>query len=198
MTKQERIENLEKELSAAYQEIRRLRELADKDFSASEEYTRMKQDLRSLELSRSLSELHIENEYKSNKRLMEEIRKIREDNAALCAEHGIEYWTGLTEADRFAGREVRDLEKKILNLEAKIEAKDAIIAYYRDVLGGRDPMAPKETVMGRRPVPEDQKKRIRSLRRKGYTLKEIAGFEGVSLGAVSNICKGIKPSQKKK
>lgn len=71
-------------------------------------------------------------------------------------------------------------------------AKDIIIEHLKDLLGGRDPLAPKEKVMGRKPVPDEQKKRIRSYRRKGWTLKEISELEGVSIGAVSGIRKDIK------
>ena len=90
----------------------------------------------------------------------------------------------------------KQLEKEILELKAKVKAKDLIIGHLKDVLSGIDPAAPKEKILGRKPVPEDQKKRIRKYRKDGYTIKEIADMEGVSLGAVSNICKGIKKRKK--
>ena len=192
MTKQQRIEQLEEQLDEAYEIIRQMKKDADEGFKASPEYKRMEQEIKNLTLSQSLAEHHIESEIRSDRRLMQEIKKIREDNIALCAEHGIEYWEGLTQVDRWDTRDVRDLEKKITDLEAKIAAKDIIIEHLKDLLGGRDPLAPKETVMGRKPVPDEQKKRIRSYRRKGWTLREIAEMEGVSIGAVSGICKGIK------
>lgn len=189
MTKQQRIEQLEKRLEEAYEIIRQLKQDADEGFKASPEYNRMEQEIKSLSLSQSLAEQEIERKIRSDKRLFEKIKKIREDNIALCAEHGIDYWEGLTQIDRWAER---NFEKKITDLEAKVAAKDIIIEHLKDLLGGRDPLAPKETVMGRKPVPDEQKKRIRSYRRKGWTLREIAEMEGVSIGAVSGICKGIK------
>lgn len=192
MTKQQQIERLEKELREAYEMVRQLKKDADEGFKASPEHKRMEQELRSLTLSQSLAEQHIETEIRSDRRLLEQVQKIRDDNVALCAEHGIEYWDGLTQIDKWQTRDIRDLERKVTDLEAKVAAKDIIIEHLKDLLGGRDPLAPKETVMGRKPVPEDQKKRIRSYRRKGWTLKEISEMEGVSIGAVSGICKGIK------
>lgn len=196
MTKQQQIEQLEKQLKEAYEMVRQVKKDADEGFKASPEYKRMEQEIKSLTLMQSLSEQHIETEIRSNRRLLEQVQKIREDNEALCAEHGIEYWDGLAQIDRWATRDIRDLEKKVTDLEAKVAAKDVIIEHLKDLLGGRDPLAPKETVMGRRPVPDDQKKRIRSYRRKGWTLKEISDMEGVSIGAVSGICKDIKAKKK--
>ena len=65
--------------------------------------------------------------------------------------------------------------------------------HLKDLLSGRDPAAPKEVIMGRKPVPDETKKRVRKYRRDGYKIKEIAEMEGISIGAVSQICKGIKP-----
>lgn len=192
MTKQQRIEQLEEQLEEAYEIIRQMKKDAEEGFKASPEYNRMEQEIKSLSLSQSLAEHHIESEIRSDRRLLELVQKIREDNIALCAEHGIEYWEGLTQVDRWDTRDVRDLEKKITDLEAKVAAKDIIIEHLKDLLGGRDPLAPKEKVMGRKPVPDDQKKRIRSYRQKGWTLKEISELEGVSIGAVSGICKDIR------
>lgn len=196
MTKQQQIEQLEKQLKEAYEMVRQVKKDADEGFKASPEYKRMEQEIKSLTLMQSLSERHIETEIRSDRRLLEQVQKIREDNMALCEEHGIEYWEGLTQIDRWATRDIRDLEKKVTDLEAKVAAKDVIIEHLKDLLGGRDPLAPKETVMGRKPVPNEQKKRIRSYRRKGWTLKEISDMEGVSIGAVSGICKDIKVKKK--
>lgn len=192
MTKQEQIDRMKTELSEAYELINRLRKEANEGFIASSEYIHMQQEIKSLKLMQSMSEQHIETEIKQDKRLLHQVMKIREDNAALCQEHGIEYWEGLANVERWAVQDVRDLEKKIIDLEAKIAAKDIIITHLKDLLGGRDPLAPKERIMGRRPIPEDQKERIMAYRKKGYTLKEISQMEGVSLGAVSKICKGLK------
>ena len=192
MTKQEQIESLKQELSEAYDKIRALQKDADEGFTSSSEYKRMQQEIKGLTLMQTLSEQHIETEIRTDKRLLEEVMKIREDNVALCREHGAEYWEGITQTDRWATQDIRNLEKKITDLEAKLAAKDVVITHLKALLEGEDPLAPKETVMGRKPVPEEQKRRIRSYRRKGYTLKEISEMEGVSLGAVSGICRGIK------
>ena len=195
MTKQQRIDILEKSLEEARKDYHELQKKADEGFEASPEYIRMKQDIRMYELMEGLAERKIESDIRGDWKLIEQMRKIREDNANLCKEHGVEYWEGLTDS-RYKYRDVRDYEKRVEALEAKVAAKDVIIEHLKDLLAGRDPDTPRVTVMGRRPVPEDQKKRIRSYRRKGFTLKEISEMEGVSLGAVSGICKGIKPKKK--
>ena len=189
MTKQQQIGKLEKELQEAYKTIEELNKAVDEGFHASNEYKRMQEEIKTLRLTEKLAKQHRELEIRSDKRLKEEIRQLRDDNMELCAEHGKEYWEGMT--DRWDVKEMRELESKIVDLEAKVAAKDVIIEHYKDLLGGRDPLAPKEKVMGRRPIPEEQKKRIRKYRRDGYTLKEISGMEGVSIGAVSNLCKGL-------
>ena len=196
MTKQEKINSLEEELAQAYKQIEELRQDADKSFRTSPEYIRMEQDIKVLKMGEALAKRHIETEIKSNKRLMSDMQKLLEDNRNLCGEHDVEYWIGITQTDRFANKEFRDYEKKITDLEVKLAAKDVIIEHYKDLLAGRDPKEPKETVMGRRPIPEEQKKRVRSYRKKGFTLKEIAEMEGLSIGAVSGICKGIKNAKK--
>ena len=74
-------------------------------------------------------------------------------------------------------------------LISQSENRPLIGPHFKDLLAGKDPIAPKETVMGRKPIPDDQKKRIRAYRRKGWTVKEISEMEGVSIGSVSSICK---------
>ncbi|MCR5728032.1 MAG: hypothetical protein K6G24_11265 [Lachnospiraceae bacterium] len=190
MTNKDRIDSLKQELSEAYEQINNLKKKANDDFSASSEYTRMQQEIKGLKLMQSIEEKHLESKIKHDKDLLQQIMKIRKDNVALCREHGIEYWEGLTQTDRYS--DIHELENKVANLEAKIVAKNIVIEHLKDLLSGRDPLAPKETVMGRKPIPDEQKERIKSYRRQGYTLKEISTMEGVSLGAVSGICKDIK------
>ncbi|MCR5488357.1 MAG: hypothetical protein K6F35_12670 [Lachnospiraceae bacterium] len=191
MSRQDEAHILREELSEAYALINHLQQQSNTDFESSPEYKRMKQEIHALKLSESLAEQHIETGIRQDRRLIEEIKKIREDNVELCAEHGAEYWEGITRIYKQDYKDIRDMEKKIIDLESKIVAKDVIIEHFKDLLAGRDPLAPKETVMGRKPIPDDQKKRIRAYRRKGWTVKEISEMEGVSIGSVSSICKDI-------
>lgn len=200
MSRQDEAHILREELSEAYALINQLRQQSNTAYESSSEYKRMQQEIHALKLSERLAEQHIEIGIRQDRRLLEEIRKIREDNIELCADHGAEYWEGITRIYKRDYKDVLDLEKEIVDLKSKIAAKDVIIEHFKDLLAGRDPIAPKETVMGRKPIPDDQKKRIRSYRRKGWTIKEIAEMEGVSIGSVSGICKDItvtKQSQNK-
>ncbi len=172
MTKQGRIEELEKELSEAFNEI-----------------SRLKNEIKGYKRMESLAEHRIETEYRDNLQLKESIRKIRDDNIALCAEHGADYWEGITDVAQWGDK---DTDKQLIVLKAKLKAKELIIEHLKDVLCGRNPNAPKKKTPGRKPISETQKKRIRKYRKDGYTLKEIISMEGVSLGSASNICKGLK------
>lgn len=192
MAKKDLIDALNSELDILREELHRLRQEADRGFKASPEYNRMEQELKFYKAAQSLAETHLVNEIKADRALRERIKKIREDNVNLCAEHGAGYWEGITAMNKLDYSEVEDCEERILELESRIKAKDLIIEHYRDLLCGREPAKPVPAVMGRRPISDDQKDRIRELRRKGYTLKDISSMEGVSLGAVSGICKEIK------
>lgn len=192
MTKQQRIESLEKDLEWAYDQIKDLKAKANDGFKASTEYNRMQQELHSLHLMQDLSEQHIETEIKQDKRLLDSVLKIRNDNVQLCAEHGAEYWEGMTSINKYDYKDVRDLEKKVTDLEAKVKAKDIVIDHLKSILYGTAPEEPIKRAVGRKPVPEEQQKSVRSYRKQGWTLKDIAEMEGLSLGKVSGICKGIK------
>ncbi len=198
MTDRERIEYLEERLKSLREQLQKLKSGADKSFADSPEYKRMQLEIAGLKRTSRLAESRIQSELMTDLTLQEEVQKLRDDNIALCAEHGTEYWEGMSDARCFNDNVVAPLEKKILELKAECKAKDVVIAHLKDLLEGRDPLAPKKAVMGRPPIPEEQKERIREYRRSGWTIKAISMTEGVSLGAVSNICKNIKnnPSAK--
>ncbi len=113
-------------------------------------------------------------------------------NAELCAKHDVEYWEGLAQVRRWSGKEARELEDKIDHLEATVAAKEIVIKHLKDILADREPDKPAPLKIGRKPIPDDQKNRIRAYRRKGWTIKAIAEHEDLSIGAVSQICHGIK------
>lgn len=200
LTKQkqnEKIERLIKERDEAYQRITELETSANHEFCDSREYQRMQEEIHNLQLMEKISQQHIETEVKGDMRLLQQIKRIRDDNAAICKEHGVEYWEGIAQKDRFAYKDLHQLEKEIVDLKAKIKAQELVLQHYKTILSGRDPDIPVHGTKGRPPISEDQKKRIQECRRNGWTIKEISEREGCSIGVVSKVCKGLTPPQAK-
>ncbi len=193
----DKIVQLTKERDEAYQRIEKLEMSANKDFQDSREYRRMQEEIHNLQLGERIKIQHVESEIKSDMRLMRQIKQIRDDNVRLCKEHGTEYWEGIAQQDRYANRDIWEMEKENEDLKAKVKAQEVVLEYYKALLAGKDPDVPEHAPKGRPPISEDQKKRIRQCRRDGWTIKEIAEHEGCSIGVVSKICKGLTfPSAK--
>ena len=115
----EKLDRITKERDEAYERITELEASANKDFRDSREYKQMQEHIRNLELSEKLQIQHAENAIRSDEKLMRQIKQIRDDNVELCREHGAEYWEGITQQDRYAHKDIRELEKQIHNLESK-------------------------------------------------------------------------------
>ena len=191
----EKLDRISKERDEAYERITELEASADKDFRDSREYKQMQEHIRNLELSEKLQIQHAENSIRSDEKLMRQIKQIRDDNVELCREHGAEYWEGITQQERYAHKDIRELEKQIRNLESKVKAQELVIDHYKTILSGKEPELPERRSKGRPGIDEEQKKRIQKCRKNGWTIKEIADTEGCSIGVVSKICKGIRPTR---
>lgn len=188
MTKQEKIDMLQQELDALRTELRELKDASDEEFKSSRLYRRMADKIHGLELMEKVGEAHIENEITYDRKLLARMKDLEKDNTALCRKHDTAYWAGMA-GSHVRAKELRELKEKVTELEAKVAAKDVIINHLKGLLCNIEPEEPRASVKGRPPIPDEQKKRIRSYRRKGYTIKAISELEGVSAGAVYNICK---------
>ncbi len=193
---QHRIEHLEKQVEELRTKYISLVQKTDSAFHGSPEYEKMKEQLERYKYMAELKETSMERRLKAYARDMERVKTITEDNENLCQDHLLKYWEGITKYHSWDANKLARLERDNAELKATIEARDTTIQYLKDVLNGVDPTKPKEVVMGRKPIDSATKKRILSLRLKGYTLKEISSMEGVSLGAVSNLCRGMKRPKK--
>ena len=129
---------------------------------------------------------------------------MHKDNQALM--NGT-YHPGITlTADQIVdARESIRMAAENRKLKAKLEEKEKAILYYRSLVRdqiGKDPEeitaeivsnATSERKPAGRPrtIDDKTKARIRKLRREGLTVREIASREGVSVGAVTGICKSV-------
>ena len=139
----------------------------------------------------------------SAEKMIAEAKKVIEDNKELCKEHGIEYWPGMTKT-RF-DNQIEELEKEIISLKAEIQLKDKIIEYQRSWISTHSDkneqmdksmsyeekfaeLIKKKTGRPKKISPKDERE-IKQLRKKGYSLRNIAAVMNVSLGTVQNVIK---------
>ena len=86
---------------------------------------------------------------------------------------------------------VADMPSDEQKLKAKIASQQATIDHLKSVLNGQEISVPKRMSKGRPSISEEQKRRIREYRSAGWTIKQIAEQEGLSVGVVSKICKKL-------
>ncbi len=192
---QARISFLEQEVSDLRSKNISLANAVHTAFRKTPEYTKMKEQIERLENLAQLGEHKLELRLKANARNDLKVDTLIEDNEALCEEHDVKYWEGITKYHSWNAVKLQRMETEVEELKATIKARDITIQYLKDMLNGVDPKKPKETVMGRRPIDSATKHRVLSLRFKGYTLKQICEKEGISIGAASNLCKGVKKTE---
>ncbi len=191
-SQKETIERLSKELEDTRERISGLMSAVDEAYHETNEYKAMQQELKNLRTIVNSEVMSIERQVKMDERRQAYVEKILADNKALCKKHGVEYWEGIAQQDRYAFRDIREMEQEITDLKALVKAKDIVIEHFKKILSGKDAEPPQMRKPGRPTIDEEQKKRIRKLRRDGWTLRQIQEAEGISLGIISKICKGMK------
>lgn len=210
-----KIADLEKELNIwkerAEEQAERLRSIAkeeDELFSHSHLKDAMQKEIDRLNTAEKWnreSRWALEGEVS---RLKKSLAKALEDNAKLCKEQNIAYKIGMTsdwEAslkpwERRIKLENEQLKREIASLEGRIEEQNKYIDYLRGAL--RDQMyesaegyvpeaLAKEEKSGRRGRPsvtdEATRKRMKKMRKDGYTVRRIAEIERVSPATVQKI-----------
>ena len=191
-SKQQQIDALMKELDEAYRRISKMQKEADESFQNSPLFREMSERIHFYELVEKTSLFSLESSIRKQLRSEEECRMLYEDNVALCSAHDSEYWLGMTEISRWDKSNIRSLEKEIETLQAKVQARDTVIEHLKDVIAGKEIGEPTAKKTGRKPVPKETVVRIRKYRRDGYSVREIAEMEGVSIGFVSQSCRNVK------
>lgn len=202
LTKQQQIDQLTElnrllteNVNLLEKKVRDMIEARDDDFSHSTIYMEMK---RKLLLADTLKdcENRIKRQEINYARLYEEMKTLREDNEALCGEHGIDYWKGIASRKAWDDQAALEAEREIMELKAQVAAKDAVIEHLKVVAAGGEP-SPAMHKNGRpKKIDEATQKRVRKLRREGWTLQQIAEAEGISKGSVAMITKGTKNKAK--
>ncbi len=188
---QELVRGLQASLESAYQQIHEMQKNADKNFENSPKYRNMRIDLT---LATTLREYEdrFRKEHKNNAEILERIKKLEDDNKALCEEHDVEYWVGLGDVRRWDYKAYEEMEKELIALRAELAAKNDVISHLKAIIAGEEPDRPEQTKPAGRPKTDDATiKRVRKYRRQGWTIRQIAAYEGISTGMVSQICKGI-------
>ena len=195
MTKQQEIDRLTQQVEKLYEVISELRKQADEGFEASPEYQRMKRELLLADKVGDYEE-RFRREKKAELQLQRELMRLREDNRRMCEENGIEEYRSGMMHDSREDFEFSRLESEILDLKARLLAKDEVISHLKTVLAGEDPEAPRPAIMGKPRIPEETRKRVRKLKRQGWTMSQIADAEGISKSTVHSICHETKKNAK--
>lgn len=202
MTKQQQIDQLtylnkllEENIKTLEKKVEAMIAAKDDDFSHSTVYMEMRRELLladTLKDREGMLRRHILMDQKA----YDEYKKVLADNRELCREHGVEYWIGIANRDKWDELDAQRAQREIAELKAALEAKDAVIEHLKVVAAGGEP-SPAEHKNGRpRTIDEATQKRVRRLRREGWTLQQIADAEGMSKGSVALITKGTKKKAK--
>lgn len=192
----ERLRICEETIDRQDKKIAEMTKAKDDDFTHSAIYAEMRRELLLANTLKKYEE-RFRLQHKKDFKLLEEYKKLLEDNRVLCMAHDTEYWIGLSDiriGDFYA---IRHMESEILDLKAALAAKEEVIEHLKSILAGEDISAPEKKAPNGRPRIDDAtKKRIRKMYREGWTMKEISIAEGVSKGFVCQTCKGVKPVNK--
>ena len=179
---EEELKDLEDQRNKLAEEIRRIRSKDNKAFAESAEKIEMERKIRYFKNLWEL-ELNAAEEYaKKNKQLQIELDQQTQPDFKIPK---IGY---LLIADKMKNR-IKTLEtentnqaetiRKLRNIIDDLSSGEATSYHYPP---------PKTGTPGRpRNIDEKTRRRIRKLRKEGYTIRQIAEDEGVSIGSVSNI-----------
>ena len=208
--------DLEKELEmwreTADEQAERLRELAKRDddlFAASHLKEAMEREIAWLKKTEQWSREARQTTEREMSGLKKSISKILEDNQRLCAEQSVSYKVGLTESwekelpahERRVLLENKRLKRENTGLEGEIRERDDYIAYLKDILRDRlydkaegyipsSETREKSKKRGRPTITDDTtKRRIRKMKRDGFSVRRIAEMEKVSPATVQKIVK---------
>lgn len=174
--------------------VRDMIKARDDDFSHSTVYAEMKRELLLADTLKD-REGALRRQTLMDQKAFDEYRRVLADNRELCKEHGAEYWIGIANRDKWDELDAQRAQREIAELRAALEAKDIVIDHLKQVIAGEDPSpAPARPVGSPKKIDAETEKRVRSYRRKGWTMQQIADAEGISKGSVAGILKaaGIK------
>ena len=163
----------------------------------NEKIRSLSKEVELLKRANELLQASLEDKMKESALNQQEAKVLRRDNEILCQQLNV-CPEDLASVISWEGKEPFRMEKEIEGLKAQLKAKDIVIDYLKSVIAGRTPREPGSRPVGKQPIDEETKKRVRKLRNDGWKLKHISEYEGISIGAASHICKGIKGKKESK
>lgn len=169
---------------------------ADEGFEASALYKSMKAEL---ELMRKYEDLNTNDASRDRAALKNAntgIKAIYDDNKALLADMGIEYWAGISKPEEYT--DCLKWQSKYNRAAAEVEVLKENIQFLREYIRAElykeedtevvDITQPQKP--GRKSkIDTELVNRVKGYKRKKYTVRKIAEIEGVSVGLVQKIIK---------
>lgn len=172
---QKKIEELRQMLTDADDRYNELARAKDNDFSLSQLYRTMQKDMEFFKTAFKLDESFTVSKLARAEKQLQAARQIYDDNKALCAEHGVDYWIGLTE--QHEDSDLQKLRHDLRRKEAEIQVKDQEIQRLLDMLGAEGKPAGRKKHNEKWTV---QRQQFRELIESGAKPKEIREKLGIS------------------
>lgn len=169
---------------------------ADEGFEASALYQSMQKEL---DLLHKYEELNRNDAARARSELQNAsvgIKAILDDNNALSANIGIDYWIGISKPEEYADCTLwqSKYNKATAEIEILKESLQFLREYIREELYKEDNTEVVDIVQPQGPgrktkIDADLVQRVKEYKRKKYTVRKIADLEGISIGLVQKIIK---------
>lgn len=176
---QKKIEELRQMLADAEDKYYELVKAKDDDFSKSLLYKTMQKDMEFYKAGFRISEIAVTSKLTKAEKKLQAARQIYDDNKALCASHGAEYWIGLSRCYESDYSQIKALQEQLNRAKAENQVKDMEIQHLLSILG----FDPESKPAGRKKHNEKwtvQRQQFRELIESGSKPKEIREKLGIS------------------
>ena len=183
---EDQIEKLEAEKSELHAEIRKMKLNADRGFEDSHERAKLLDNINYLQILIELEQSKSadwEKRYKQAQRILTKSSTLQETDYGEPSD------------------QVEQLEDQLEEAKITISVQQRTMRQLRNIIDdlccgkkvAYPHQAPKSGVRGRpRNIDDQTKQRVRKLRHEGYTMRQIAAAEDISLSSVNNILKAKK------
>ena len=188
---EDQIEKLEAEKSELHAEIRKMRLNADRGFEDSHARAELLDNIKYLQT-------RLEMEQNKSTKLEERYKQAQRQQQTLRLSTATPNTNHDDPLDQSADR-VAQLEDQLENVRITITVQQETMRQLRHIIDdlccGKNVayphQPPKRGVKGRpRSIDDQTRRRVRSMRREGYTMRQIAAAEDISLSSVNNIING--------
>ncbi len=169
---------------------------ADEGFEASALYQSMQKELDLLHKYEELNRNDAARARSELKNASVGIKAILEDNKALAANMGIDYWIGISKPEEYADSTLwqSKYNKATAEIEVLKDTLQFLRKYIREELYKDDDTEVVNIVQPQGPgrktkMDADLVQRVKGYKQKKYTVRKIADLEGISIGLVQKIIK---------